>query len=344
MKKLTCELCGSSEFTKNSEGFFVCDFCRTKYTPEQAKKMVVEGSVTLDRSSEATRLIVLAEESLKHQNPSEAYDYASRALEINPESGPAWLCKGRASGWSSTIQNFRIEEVIGAFFNAEKFTPEESRQALREECALEMNRVASAVYTLSRNHAIEFATVDGVWVEHISRCSAIFELWDESYAWNEEDRIPLDNKIQACTELITGIRYTDYDGTGGVRRLSEQYSVYVQELIDSAAEKLKKFDPEFSAPKPQAQAAGCFVITATMGNELAYPVVVLRQLRDQVLLESPLGRSFVRWYYLNGPKLAAKISPSVALRALSFVFVVLPSTLVAAIALGVKGFRSSQKF
>jgi hypothetical protein len=80
-----------------------------------------------------------------------------------------------------------------------------------------------------------------------------------------------------------------------------------------------------------------------MGNELAYPVVVLRQLRDQILLESPLGRSFVNWYYLNGPKLAAKISPSVALRALSFVFVVLPSTLVAAIALGVKGFRGSQK-
>ena len=343
MKKLTCELCGSSEFTKNSEGFFVCDFCRTKYTPEQAQKMVVEGSVTVDRSSEATRLIVLAEESLKHQNPSEAYDYASRALEINPESGPAWLCKGRAAGWSSTIQNFRLEEVIGAFFNAEKFTPEESRQALREECALEMNKIASAVYTLSRNHAIEFATVDGVWVQHISRCNSIFELWDESYAWNEEVRTPLDDKIQACTELITGIRYTDYDGTGRVLHLSEAYSVYVQGLIDTAAEKLKKFDPEFSAPKPQAQAAGCFVITATMGNELAYPVVVLRQLRDQILVESPLGRFFVNWYYLNGPKLAAKISPSVALRALSFVFVVLPSTLVAAIALGVKGFRGSQK-
>ena len=35
MKPLKCEICGSSELTKK-DGMFVCDYCGTKYTIEEA--------------------------------------------------------------------------------------------------------------------------------------------------------------------------------------------------------------------------------------------------------------------------------------------------------------------
>jgi len=57
MKRLTCELCGSNDFVKE-DGLFVCQSCGTKYSVEEAKKMMVEGtvevtgSVQIDRSKE----------------------------------------------------------------------------------------------------------------------------------------------------------------------------------------------------------------------------------------------------------------------------------------------------
>lgn len=44
MKQLTCEMCGSVDLIKDG-GYFVCQFCKTKYSVEEAKKMMIEGTV-----------------------------------------------------------------------------------------------------------------------------------------------------------------------------------------------------------------------------------------------------------------------------------------------------------
>ena len=44
MKQLTCEMCGSTDLIKQ-DGVFICQSCGTKYSIEEAKKMMVEGSV-----------------------------------------------------------------------------------------------------------------------------------------------------------------------------------------------------------------------------------------------------------------------------------------------------------
>ena len=44
MKQLTCEMCGSVDLVKDG-GYFVCQFCKTKYSVEEAKKMMIEGTV-----------------------------------------------------------------------------------------------------------------------------------------------------------------------------------------------------------------------------------------------------------------------------------------------------------
>jgi uncharacterized Zn finger protein (UPF0148 family) len=45
MKNLTCEICGSTDFMKE-EGVFVCQSCKTKYSVEEAKKLMSEGTST----------------------------------------------------------------------------------------------------------------------------------------------------------------------------------------------------------------------------------------------------------------------------------------------------------
>lgn len=44
MKHLTCEMCGSTDMLKQ-DGVFVCQTCGTKYSVEEAKKMMIEGTV-----------------------------------------------------------------------------------------------------------------------------------------------------------------------------------------------------------------------------------------------------------------------------------------------------------
>ena len=46
MKALTCEMCGSTNLIKE-DGVFVCQSCGTKYSVEEARKMMVEGTVSV---------------------------------------------------------------------------------------------------------------------------------------------------------------------------------------------------------------------------------------------------------------------------------------------------------
>ena len=47
MKKIVCEMCGSNELIKK-DGVFECQTCGTKYSVEEAKKMMVDGTVNVE--------------------------------------------------------------------------------------------------------------------------------------------------------------------------------------------------------------------------------------------------------------------------------------------------------
>ena len=50
MKALVCEMCGSQELVKR-DGNFVCEMCGTKYSVEEAKRMMIEGTVDVSGST-----------------------------------------------------------------------------------------------------------------------------------------------------------------------------------------------------------------------------------------------------------------------------------------------------
>ena len=50
MKQLTCEMCGSTDLIKQ-DGVFVCQTCGCKYSVEEAKRMMIEGTVDVSGST-----------------------------------------------------------------------------------------------------------------------------------------------------------------------------------------------------------------------------------------------------------------------------------------------------
>ena len=77
MKRMTCEMCGSTDLVKK-EGLFECQSCGTKYSVEEAKKMLiegtvqVEGTVKVDDSNKVDNLIKNAKTLYKDDKYNEA--------------------------------------------------------------------------------------------------------------------------------------------------------------------------------------------------------------------------------------------------------------------------------
>lgn len=68
------------------------------------------------------------------------------------------------------------------------------------------------------------------------------------------------------------------------------------------------FDFLVGAGSNGEEASGCFVATAAHGDYDAPEVLALRGLRDEYLATSAPGRSFIAWYYREGPAAAAWIA------------------------------------
>ena len=116
MKKLTCEMCGSTELLKQ-DGVFVCQNCGTKYSLEEAKKMMIEGTVDvsgstvkIDDTAKIDNYLILAENAYDANNQKETENYCNKIIEIDSKNYKAWFLKGKTVGWQSTLSELRIEE------------------------------------------------------------------------------------------------------------------------------------------------------------------------------------------------------------------------------------------
>ncbi len=86
MKRFVCETCGSSKLIKQ-DGLYICEYCRTKYSVEEAKKLFVE--VTVSHDEEVKELYVAANRKLATRNWDEAYDTFSQILSLCPNDWEA---------------------------------------------------------------------------------------------------------------------------------------------------------------------------------------------------------------------------------------------------------------
>ena len=94
LKALTCEMCGSTDLIKQN-GVFVCQSCGTKYSLEEAKKMMIAGTVNVagtvkvDMSEKLKNLYTIARRAKDEDNSENAAKYYDLILQEDPESWEA---------------------------------------------------------------------------------------------------------------------------------------------------------------------------------------------------------------------------------------------------------------
>ncbi len=155
MKQLKCEMCGSTDLIKQ-DGVFVCQSCGIKYSVEEAKKMMVEGTVEvqgtvhIDNSNMIDTWMKMGQSAADAGNNKEAYDYFTKVIEIEPENWRAIFEKGKAGAWQSTLANLRTSELYQAVKMALAII-ENLNMAIEEQVNIK-NEFAVAIFNV--NNAI----------------------------------------------------------------------------------------------------------------------------------------------------------------------------------------------
>lgn len=166
MKQIKCEMCGSTDLIK-MDGVFVCQSCGTKYSVEEARKMMIEGTVDvsgstvrIDNSSSIENYYNMAESAYVSGNNKEAENYCNKIIEIDTNNYRAWLLKGKAAGWQSTLANIRLEEALNCFSRAVDNASPEDVVRVKAEAAKETENLSSALIKLSADHFAKFPGIE----------------------------------------------------------------------------------------------------------------------------------------------------------------------------------------
>ena len=88
MKKMQCEVCGSTDIKKIDDTTFECQSCGVQYAKDEVQKLLVEvtGSVKIDRSEEIKNTLKRAENFEKEGNIQKAEQYYNAVLDLDPEN------------------------------------------------------------------------------------------------------------------------------------------------------------------------------------------------------------------------------------------------------------------
>lgn len=166
MKKIVCEMCGSNDLIKK-DNVYVCESCGTKYSVAEAKKMMIEGKVDVsgskvkvDEKDKIKNFLMMANNAYDADNKKEAENYCNKIIEIEPENSEAWLLKGKAAGWQSSLANIRFDETINAFQKAINYADEKKKKEVTKDAVDEITNLCDALVTLACNNYADSGTVN----------------------------------------------------------------------------------------------------------------------------------------------------------------------------------------
>lgn len=139
MNRLTCEMCGSNDLVKQ-DGVFMCQNCGCKYSTEEAKKMMVEGTikvtgtVKIDNSGDLENWLQIASLSLEAKDYANALEYADKALVIECKNYRAWEIKAKCIGWiDSSLKTPKCQEALATAQKAIVFAPIDEKVRVSNE-------------------------------------------------------------------------------------------------------------------------------------------------------------------------------------------------------------------
>ena len=128
-------------------------------------------------------LLKLARHAKQARNHTEAEAYFSRVLESDPNCYEAWLGRGEASAWQSTLAHYRGDELVAGCEQAISLARDVSdgeAERIQKISAESILNFAQTFHSLSVDHTIKFISVPSARYEHWDRCRQILSLCEKA--------------------------------------------------------------------------------------------------------------------------------------------------------------------
>lgn len=289
MKAMICEMCGSNDLVKQS-GLFICQNCGTKYSVEDAKKLMVQ----IDNSEELNNLKTLARRAYREEdyaNAAKLYDQVLLKEPSNIEASFTTVC---CRAYSCKISE--IPDTIKTVGNRTRTTlhlikdtiDSDSQHAVCEGiieayCKIQrtLEKAAIASYKkkspngdlrlLNSGHEA-YKAADFMIADELVKCFGFKDLAEKVYR-----------------SYMSSFNSSSSQYTEAANRIKSLYGP-----IESGQDETNK--------RITSQQA-CYVATAVYGSYDCPEVWTLRRYRDYSLAETLSGRLFIRTYYGISPTL-----------------------------------------
>lgn len=264
MKQLTCEMCGGTDLMKQ-DGAFVCQNCGMKYSVEEAKKMMIEGTVDVqgtvkvDNSAFVEKYLANARRALEKEDWEEVEKYYNMVEQNAPHN---------------------MEAVFFSSYGKAMLSMTDSDYYKRQQKFTVLNKSISVI-----NDYFEETNEDKeVVLRRIS--SYIKKMYNVTYVYTENIFGGVGSKSW-CKIILNSVR-----------------NAFLTELKQIAAKHNDSYIQELINETQATQAAGgCYVATCVYGSYDCPQVWTLRRYRDNTLGSTWYGRAFIRTYYAISPTL-----------------------------------------
>lgn len=247
MKALVCEMCSSHDIVKDG-GFYVCQSCGTKYTIEEARKLMIEGpvdvsgsTVKMDHSEELSNLYTLARRARDEDNSENAEKYYEMIMMKEPDSWEASFYTIYYSSYNAKLGEIRTaaNSITNCLDNVFKLilqnVPVDEQYDAVAEIALHCSQIAPAYFNVAKRHYHDYPDVkhasEEVLLSTSAATSIVFKCGD-----NIEKYFLTNKKIMevACMEWRLGIELQKTPIAGSITN--------DQSMISKYDAKLKKYD------------------------------------------------------------------------------------------------------
>lgn len=313
MKKITCELCGCSQLAKQDDAY-VCQNCNTKYSVEEARKMIIDGvvevtgKVEVDSSGKLSNLYQIARRAKNEDNAENAARYYDMILIEDPTSWEAAFyvvyfkavqCKIAYIQSAAVSVNNCIDAVIGLI--KDKVADELEQERAINEVVNRVIDISNMLFNGATNHYcdIDFEIRHNYVQEYINNAFAAF---GTVYYMGDVLENSFGDKQYAC-ELAAAAWKAGVSMHSRVLSFLNDKVGNKNRIMDYVA-KIAKYDRSYEAPKLSTEApasSGCYIATAVYGSYDSPQVWILRHYRDDTLAQTWYGRVFIRFYYATSP-------------------------------------------
>lgn len=260
MATLICDLCGG-KLVMGSGGVATCDCCGMEYSADRIREKLqeIKCAAPVDNTQLIDNYMRIAQNAYKSNNKAEAESYCNKIIEITPSHQQAWLLKGKAAGWQSTLNNIRFSETINCFANAIEYTEEDEKKVVIDECKQEIIELAEGLIRLRGEHFAKWPDKDekaGFMHDLTAVLQALLQFSDTVGVLINRDEIMsslatiINSSVTAAWNDVIRPTFTnDHDGYPNdyeFKRLLERAD-YCSELLDQAID-LSNTDSESSIP------------------------------------------------------------------------------------------------